>query len=424
VISGDALARRLADLVPIGLGEAGTNRLAWTDEDAAAARWFESQAACAGLAVRRDPAGNLWACPPGDGPWWGVGSHLDSVRDGGRYDGALGVAAAFEVAAHSRVPVAVISFADEEGARWNTPTFGSRALVGRLDLDDVLARRDDDGVLLADAMRAAGVDPDGVGDAPAWLPRLRGFLELHIDQSTDVAAADVPAGVVSGLASRLRLQVDLSGQADHAGTTPRGERRDALATAARLIVAGDDLAADVPQMVMTASRILVSPNALTTVPAHVRLWLDARAPAPADVDGWRERLEQAARELGDRTGVAIDVAVASRSAGVEFDAGVREALRAAAGARKGTDPALADADARKRTDPVLPDAGVDASKGSVPEVTCFAGHDAGVIGERLPAGMVLVRNPRGVSHSPEEDVSLDDAAVGANMILNALERLG
>ncbi|MEA2442843.1 MAG: beta-ureidopropionase / N-carbamoyl-L-amino-acid hydrolase [Thermoleophilales bacterium] len=391
MITGDALARRLADLIPIGLGEDGTNRLAWTDEDAATARWFAAQAASLALEVHRDPAGNLWASPPGEGPWWGVGSHLDSVRDGGRYDGALGVAAAFEVAAHSRVPVAVVSFADEEGARWNTPTFGSRALVGRLDLDDVLARRDDDGVLLADAMRAAGVDPDGVGDAPSWLGRLRGFLELHIDQSTDVAAAGAPAGVVSGLASRLRLQVDLSGQADHAGTTPRADRRDALATAARLIVAGDDLAADVPEFVMTASRILVSPNALTTVPSHVRLWLDARAPAPADVDGWHERLETVARDLARRSGVAIDIAIASRSAGVEFDAGVRNALR--------------------------------ASKGSVPEVMCFAGHDAGVIGERLPAGMVLVRNPRGVSHSPEEDVSLDDAAAGANMILTALERL-
>jgi N-carbamoyl-L-amino-acid hydrolase len=151
---------------------------------------------------------------------------------------------------------------------------------------------------------------------------------------------------------------------------------------------------------MTASRILVSPNALTTVPSHVRLWIDARAPAPADVDGWRERLEGAARDLAERTGVRIDVAVASRSAGVTFDEGVRAALRSAANARYG------------------------ASKGSVPEVTCFAGHDAGVVAERLPAGMVLVRNPRGVSHSPEEDVSLDDAAVGAAIVLDALERLG
>jgi N-carbamoyl-L-amino-acid hydrolase len=391
VISADALAERMRELEPIGLSERGSNRLAWTEEDAAAGRWFEAQAAGAGLAAQRDPAGNLWAVPGGDGPWWGVGSHLDTVRDGGRFDGALGVAAAFEIAHRSARPLAVISFADEEGARFNTPTFGSRALVGRLDAGDVLARRDDDGVLLADAMRAADVDPSGLGDAPSWLPRLRGFLELHIDQTTDLEAAGSATGVVRGLASRLRLQADLAGEADHAGTTRRAQRRDALSAAARLIVAGEDHAAAYPELVTTASRILVQPNALTTVPAEVRLWLDARAPSPADVDEWRDRLAAAAAELAERTGVRIDVKQASRSAGIEFDADVRSRLRE-----------------------VAPGA---------PELTCFAGHDAGVIAERLPAGMVFVRNPTGVSHSPHEQVSLDDAAAAATVMLEALEEL-
>jgi N-carbamoyl-L-amino-acid hydrolase len=324
-----------------------------------------------------------------------VGSHLDTVRDGGRYDGALGVAAAFEIARLSTRPVAVISFADEEGARFNTPTFGSRALVGRLDVEEVLARHDDDGVTLADAMRAAGVDPAELVTAPGWLRRLSGFLELHIDQTTDVAAAGVPAGVVSGLASRLRLQVDLHGRADHAGTTRRHERRDALAAAARLMVAGDELGAADPELLVTAARILVAPNALTTVPAEVRLWFDARGPVPAAVDAWHESLRAAAAELAGRTGVGIELTVASRSEGVRFDERVRDALRTAGA----------------------------ALHGAAPELTCFAGHDAGVIGERLPAGMVLVRNPEGVSHSAQEQVSLDDAAAAANVVLRAVERL-
>ena len=397
MIEAHALERRLAGLTPIGLGDRGTNRLAWTGEDAASARWFADQAADAGLTVERDPAGNLWARPGRDGPWWGMGSHLDSVRDGGRYDGALGVAAAFEIAARSDKPVAVISFADEEGARFNTPTFGSRALVGRLDTADVLARRDDDGVALADAMRSSGVDPGGLPGAPDWLRRLRGFLELHIDQTTDVADAGVPAGIVRCLASRLRLQVDLTGAADHAGTTRRAERRDALATAARLIVTGDDLAAASPELLMTASRILVSPNAFTTVPSHVRLWLDARASQQEQVDSWRERLTAAAADLGERSGVGIEIGVASQSAGVVFDEGVRAQLRRAAQRHSGG--------------------------AEMPELTCFAGHDAGVVGERLPAGMVLVRNRTGVSHSPHEAVSLDDAAVAATVVLDALEEL-
>ena len=140
-ISAQALAAQLTELDRIGVGSSGVNRLAWTEEDAACRSWFERQAAAVGLAIARDPAGNLWACPDAPGPWWAVGSHLDSVRDGGRFDGPLGVVCGFAIAAGD-IPVAVISFGDEEGARFNTPTFGSKALVGRLDLDTVLRESD------------------------------------------------------------------------------------------------------------------------------------------------------------------------------------------------------------------------------------------------------------------------------------------
>jgi beta-ureidopropionase / N-carbamoyl-L-amino-acid hydrolase len=162
MITAGSLAHRLAGLEGVGTGPDGVQRLAWTEEDAATRDWFERQAADIGLRVERDPAGNLWACPDQDPPWWGIGSHLDSVRGGGRFDGPLGVACAFEIAAAATHPVAVLSFADEEGARFNTPTFGSKALVNRLDLPAVLDRRDDDGISLGEAMLAAGVDPDGL----------------------------------------------------------------------------------------------------------------------------------------------------------------------------------------------------------------------------------------------------------------------
>jgi N-carbamoyl-L-amino-acid hydrolase len=303
------------------------------------------------------------------------------VRSGGRFDGALGVAAGFAVA--ERVPgVAVIAFADEEGARFNTPTFGSRALVGRLDLS-VLDRVDDDGVSLADAMRSFGVDPGRLGEARSGLERLRGFLELHIDQTRELARLDAPAGSVRGLAARMRLALRFVGRADHAGTTRRSERRDALAAAARVIVAADELAGGDEEFLVTASRLLVEPNAFTTVPSDVRLWIDART-----VDGkllieWRDRLEAAASD----SGVDVEVATASHSDAVEFDADVRAAL------------------------------------GSLPELVCFAGHDAGILAPRVPAGMVFVRNDSGVSHSPDEHVELDDAAVAAEALRTALERL-
>jgi beta-ureidopropionase / N-carbamoyl-L-amino-acid hydrolase len=393
VITAADLARLLADLEPIGRSERGTTRLAWTAEDEAAGAWFARTAARIGLETERDPAGNLWACPEGPEPWWAVGSHLDSVREGGRYDGALGVVAGFAVAERSQTPVAVIAFADEEGARYNTPTFGSRALAGRLEAGEVLDRVDEHGVTLREAMRDAGVDPDGLVAAPGWLDRLRGLLELHIDQSRDVAECAVAAGVVSGLAARMRVEVELDGVADHAGTTRRTERRDALLAAARLILRADELATT--EMVATAGRISVEPNAPTTVASHVRLWLDARAPGPDELDAWWEGLRAATLDLQEATAVEVRMSVASLNPGTTFDEEVRSALRLAA----------------------------EGEGVAVPEIVCFAGHDAGVIAQRRPAGMVLVRNAAGVSHAPEEAVDLEDAAVAARVLQTAIEGL-
>jgi acetylornithine deacetylase/succinyl-diaminopimelate desuccinylase-like protein len=209
--------------------------------------------------------------------------------------------------------------------------------------------------------------------------------------------------VVSGLAARTRLEVRLTGRADHAGTTPRSERRDALSAAARLIVGAEDLAgADSPldgdhrPLTVTASRIITKPNAPTTIAADVRLWIDARAPGFDVIDAWRARLDSLVAELAERTGVEIEVTVASRSDPREFAPSVRGALSRAGGELLGHAP---------------------------PELVCFAGHDAGVLAERLPAAMLFVRNATGVSHSPEETVSLEDAAVAAEVVARALEEL-
>jgi N-carbamoyl-L-amino-acid hydrolase len=402
VIADETLGARLRGLEEIGVGPGGVYRMAWTEEDAATRAWFERQAADVGLRVERDPAGNLWACPDGDPPWWGIGSHLDSVRDGGRFDGPLGVACAFEIAADIAPevaagavrPVAVVSFADEEGARFNTPTFGSKALSARLDLPAVLARRDDAGIVLRDAMRAAGVDPDGIAAARSWLAKLAGFIEVHIDQTTELARAGEPVGLVSSLAARTRLEVWLRGRADHAGTTPRGERRDALAAAARLIVGAEDLADADPSLTITTSRIIAKPNAPTTIAAEVRLWIDARSPGGfAAIDAWRSRLDDLVSGLAAQTGVEIELSVASRSDAREFSPALRASLARAS---------------------------ENVTGRPAPEVVCFAGHDAGVLAERVPAAMVLVRNETGVSHSPEEDVDLKDAAVAARVVADAL----
>ncbi len=404
MITEAALTERFEALGDIGVGPEGVHRLAWTKEDAATRAWFERQAAEAGLRVERDPAGNLWGCPEAAPPWWGVGSHLDSVRGGGLFDGPLGVACGFEIAANTDKPIAVLSFADEEGARFNTPTFGSKALAGRLDLAAVLERRDDDGVSLAEAMRTSGIDPAAIERAPDWLrTRLAGFIEIHIDQTTELERAGEPVGVVSALAARTRLEVRLTGRADHAGTTPRSERRDALSAAAHLIVGAENLAGanspldgDHGPLTVTASRIITRPNAPTTIAAEVRLWIDARAPSFDAIDAWRGRLDELVGELVERTGVEIELRVASRSDAREFAPEVRASLSRACEDVLGHAP---------------------------PELVCFAGHDAGVIAEHVPAAMLFVRNPTGVSHSPEETVSLADAALAARVVARALEIL-
>ena len=289
--------------------------------------------------------------------------------------------------------MAVISFADEEGARFNTPTFGSRALVGRLDVDDAVDRVDEHGVTLGDAMAAAGVDPAGLSAAPSWLDRLAGFLELHIDQTRDLAAAHAPAGIVTRLAARLRLQVELTGRADHAGTTPREERHDALAAAARVIVRADAEAAQRLGMVFTAARMEVEPNSPTTVPSLVRLWLDARAPEAETVESWRD---------GGR--------------GRDGPGGRGRRRRPRAARRR-----VVAGDRVHRTRCATRCWAACAPP--KPRLVCYAGHDAGVIAAARPAGMVLVRNETGVSHSPEEEVSLEDAAVAANALLAAAGEL-
>lgn len=399
MITGEGLTARLRELEDIGVRPEGVYRLAWTEEDGATRAWFERQAAVARLRVECDPAGNLWACPHSEPPWWGIGSHLDSVRGGGRFDGPLGVACAFEIASCAdAMPIAVVSFADEEGARFNTPTFGSKALAGRLALPSVLSRTDDAGVALVDAMRAAGVDPDGIAAAPTWLEKLSGFVEIHIDQTTELARAGSPVGVVRSLAARTRLEVVLRGRADHAGTTPRDERRDALSAAARLIVSAEDLAVrDDAPVTVTTSRILARPNAPTTIAAEVRLWIDGRSAGGfAAVDEWRAALDEFVAELSARTGVEIEVSVASRSDAREFSVSLRDALARASESVVGH---------------------------TVPELVSFAGHDAGVVAERVPAAMLFVRNETGVSHSPAEDVDVADAAVAARVVERALTSL-
>lgn len=382
----------------------GLNRLAWTSADVKARAWFVLQAEARGMAVERDGNGNIWA-------WWdadastgaavATGSHLDTVPEGGQYDGALGVVSALMAVEELQRdgvrplrPLAVVAFADEEGARFGTPTFGSRLLTGALDPATVLARRDRQGVHLSDALDSAGIDPAGLGPEPARLARLAAFVELHVEQGRALVDRERSLGVATGIWPHGRWSLTVTGEANHAGTTRMEDRRDPMGVLAVAITAARDHAVRAGG-VATVGRVLVAPNGTNSVPGRVRAWLDARAPDDGRLDdlvaGWSADVSAAAGS----NRVKAEVAEESRSAAVEFDSALSAEIVEVL-SKTGADP------------PSLPTA---------------AGHDAGALAAAVPSTMLFVRNPTGVSHSLAEQADEADCLAGVAALRAVLQNL-
>jgi N-carbamoyl-L-amino-acid hydrolase len=398
-----------AGLAAIGRDPAtgGYQRFAWTDEDRAARRWFAAQAAARGLAYQRDANGNLWAWwspgppPPaaGRGRALVVGSHLDTVAQGGAYDGALGVVAGFvAVSALARRgatparPVAVAAFADEEGGRFGLATFGSRLLAGTLAPADALARRDAGGTTVAEAVRADGLDPGRLGPDPALAGRIGEVVEVHVEQGRALERVPAPLGVGTGIWPHGRWRLDLRGEPNHAGTTRLADRRDPMLALACGIEAARDLAARAGA-VATVGRVLIDPNGTNSVPGRVQAWLDARAPDGDTLDGLVDAWRREVAAAGGRHRVEVALTSESRSPAVAFDPGLRAGLVALLAAR-----------------------GLPA-----PELPTAAGHDAGALAAVVPTAMLFVRNPTGVSHSPAERATDADCALGCEVLAAVVE---
>jgi N-carbamoyl-L-amino-acid hydrolase len=409
--SGDRLRDEFeacfAGLAAIGQDPAGGwTRLAWTDEDRAARAWFESEAAARGLTVDQDPAGNLWAWwtgPGGAAPGGvvAVGSHLDTVRGGGAYDGALGVVSGL-VAVGELIargverarPVAVVAFADEEGGRFGVPTFGSRVLAGALDPAEVLGRADQDGVTVAEAMAATGVDPGTLGPDPALVGRLAAFVELHVEQGRGLVDLGQPVGLGTGIRPHGRWRLTLTGEANHAGTTRLADRRDPMLGLAAAVLAARAAATEL-EGVATVGRVVVEPNSSNSVPGRVSAWLDARAERDQTLDWLVAAFQAAVEEAAGRNGLAVELACESRSPAVDFD---RDLTGRLAGC--------------------LRDQGLEPV-----ELPTGAGHDAGALAATVPTAMLFVRNPTGTSHSPAETAELDDCLAGARALAAVIEEL-
>jgi N-carbamoyl-L-amino-acid hydrolase len=383
-----------AALEPIGRDghTGGYRRHAWTSADAALREWFAAEAQARGLEVVTDRAGNQWGWSgnPDEQPGVVIGSHLDSVPDGGAFDGPLGVASAFAALDElrdrgfvPRRPVAVVHFGDEEGARFGVACAGSRLLTGALDADRARALTDGEGTSLAGAMSSSGFDPAGVGRDDEALRRIASFVELHVEQGRGLVDLERPVAVASGIRPHGRWRIDLPGEANHAGTTGFADRHDAMISAAAVILAARR-AAQRHGAVATCGKLAVHPNGVNAVPAHVTLWLDARGP--------------------DET---VTRAVVAEVADVAYTFGGDLREESWSAATTFPDPAR-----------------LAARLGDVPILDTGAGHDAGTLAAAgIPAAMLFVRNPTGVSHSPAEQAEWSDCVAGVSALATVLEDL-
>jgi len=401
--SGDTFDRLWSELLPIGLtSSGGYRRFAWNDADLSARSWFASAASDRGLDVQADRNGNLWAwwLPAG---WSGEprdafvsGSHLDSVPDGGAFDGPLGVVSALcavDVLRGRGVkplrPIAVAVFADEEGARFGVACAGSRLATGALAPQDARAMTDVDGVTLDDAMRRAGVDTAQLGRDDETLRRVGVFVELHIEQGRALVDIDAPMGIGTNIWPHGRWRFSFEGQANHAGTTLLIDRRDPMLPFAAAVLGVRKIAAG-HGGVATFGRVHVEPNGTNAIPVRVTAWLDARGPDQAVVDAIVSGVSIVAHGRAVAEDVELTVTAESVSALVEFSTDVNARLRR-----------------------VLDDV---ADLGVLPDLGTGAGHDAGVLSSAVPTSMLFVRNPTGISHSPEEFAARSDCLAGVEAL--------
>ena len=353
--------------------------------------------AAAGMAVRTDAAGNLVgrleSADPGAGTLL-LGSHLDTVRDAGAFDGPLGVLVAVACveclrAEGTALPFAieVLGFSDEEGLRYGTAYLGSRAVAGSFDLA-LLGLVDEDGVTLADALRAFGGAPEDVAEASRQDERLLGYCEVHIEQGPVLEARDVAVGVVSAIAGATRAELDFSGRAGHAGTVPMNARHDAACAAAEWVLAVEAAARAEPGLVATVGRLEARPGAPNVVPGTAVASLDVRHAEDAVREAAVSGLRAEARRIGAARGVEV---------------AWREVMSAPAVAADGALTAALSAAVAERGLPVV-------------TLASGAGHDGVALAELTGVAMLFVRCAGGISHHPEESVEEADVAVALDVL--------
>lgn len=383
--------------------DGGVTRLAFTPQDKAARQLVQEWMRDLDMQIRRDAAGNIigrWG--PASGPAVAMGSHLDSVPNGGIYDGSLGVVSALAVVeglqAHGVCPelaVEVIVFSDEEGARFGGGLFGSKAMVGNLE-EDILKRRDAAGITLKQAMLDFGLEPNDLEQAQRQPAELKAYIELHIEQGAVLESRNLPVGIVKAIAGPYHLEASIRGRSDHAGATPMYLRRDALLGAAEAVVAAERIAcAAGPTTVATVGQVHVLPNAVNVIPGQVTMSFDVR---DIDVKARQQAVAEIKRTL-DEIGIKRNLEVSTR-----------------------TLLAVPPVELCPRLVRLCERLAVNSG---IPALTMVSGaaHDAMNLTELTDVAMVFVRSKQGLSHCPEEYSSPEDIQVAAELMYLLVKEL-
>lgn len=400
-INAQRLHESLRQLAQIGATPGGgVTRLALSNEDLSARnllrRWMEESA----LQVRHDDFGNMTGRRAGAQAGGAVvmASHIDSVRQGGRYDGAYGVLAALEVlrtlndhGVTTTKPLEMVNWTNEEGVRFEPAMLASGGVAGRFTADYIYERKDREGVRFGDELERIGYR----GDRANRPGPIDAYLELHIEQGPALEDADLPVGVVEGIVGITWSEVVVEGHADHAGPSPMPLRRDALVAASRLIAGVDEIARTVEGAVGTVGRISAEPNVINTIPGKVTFSVDFRHPELSTLDTLLGSLERLSRDVARESKTTITVTRFWTSEPTPFATDVVDAVQGAA----------------------------DELGLSTQRLWSGAGHDAKYMQEMAPSAMIFARSVNGLSHCEQEHSTPEDLEAGANVLLRAALRL-
>ena len=398
---GEIAQQRLQEIAGCSAGAPGVTRFPFTPEHHAALKQIRTWMECAGLSSHLDAAGTLVGRHEGTGPCVLLGSHQDSVRNAGNYDGIMGIALACLAleklqSEHRspRYPVEVLAFADEEGVRFPTALLGPRALAGTVD-PAVLSKTDAEGCALKDALDAFGGNSSDLASLKRDPAHVRAYLEVHIEQGPVLEQRDIPVGVVSGICGIERNAVTFHGETGHAGTVPMDGRADALVAAADFIALVHDLAQAIPDLRATIGTCAISPNVPNGIPDTVELTLEIRAPSDDAREAFSARMAEIAADCADRRNVGVKMRQTYEQVAVPCDPEIVELFSDAA-------------EKNGQTPLVLPSG---------------ATHDASAMSDLCPVGMLFVRCRGGVSHRPEEYASSSDMNAAINVLADTLAAL-